>query len=590
MTTNAAANTVTAAPAPSPEPGPSRPANAALTARLLLAALASVAYEASAVALTGVATWLICRAAEQPPLGALGVAVVLVRALAIARGCFRYVERLAGHDAVLTLMARLRGRFFDALVPLAPGGLAHHRRGDLLVRLASDVDAVQDLLLRLVLPTFAVSVVGGAGVAWFWTVLPAAGAALGTGLVVAGIGLPAAALLVSRTDAGLSAAKAELASRTVDLVDGVEDLLLAGAHGEAARREQAAADVVAGLERRRARLRAALSGTAVLVQLGTCAAVGRAALRGDIDPVMTAVLVLTALALMEETLALRAAAEQLGAVVLSVRRVRGVLVGRVADEPAQPARAPEGPVSVVLTDVCVVHPGAERPALSDVSLNVPAGARVALVGPSGSGKSTVLAVVLRFVRPRTGRVSVGGTDLNLLRGADLRPRLVGGLTQDAALFSGSIRSNLLLADPDADESRLWEVLTRVGAGNWVRGLPHGLDTMVGRQGDRLSGGERQRLSLAVALLSDPAILVLDEPVESLDPETADLVVTDMIAATSGRTVLMVSHRLHGLEEMDEIVVMRHGRVAQRGRHADLVRRPGYYRDAYEAEQRVGRQP
>ncbi|MFD5543188.1 thiol reductant ABC exporter subunit CydC, partial [Streptomyces sp. NPDC127079] len=562
-----------------------------LFARLALAAGAAVAYEASVVALTATATWLLCRAAGRPPLGVLAVAVVLVRALAIGRGAFRYAERLAGHDAVLALMARLRGRFFERLVPLAPGRLPGYRTGDLLARLASDVDAVQELLLRVALPAVAVLSVGTAGTAWATALLPAVGPVLAAGLVLAGLVLPAtAALVMHRTDVALAAARADLAARTVDLVEGLEDLLLNGGQETARRWGRTAADAVEALERGRARWLAALTAVGLLVQLTTCAAVGWTAWHGGLDRVTATVLVLTTLTLLEETLQLRAAGERLGTLIGAVRRVGEVLRLRVPDEPAQPVPAPAPPVSLTLTDVSVTYPGAAAPALSGVTLSVPAGARVALVGPSGSGKSTVLALALRLLRADRGRVALGGVDIGELDGAALRPGLVGGLVQEAALFTGSVRANLLLADPHATDERLTQVLARVGAAQWVRRLPDGLDTWIGRRGDRLSGGERQRLLLALALLSDPAVLVLDEPTESLDRATADAVLADTLAATAGRagrTVLLVSHRLHGLEEFDDIIVLEGGRITQRGPHARLVAEPGHYRERWHAEARKG---
>ena len=210
-------------------------------------------------------------------------------------------------------------------------------------------------------------------------------------------------------------------------------------------------------------------------------------------------------------------------------------------------------------------------------------ARVAIVGPSGSGKSTLLLALARLAQPDSGRISLSGTDIATLAGTDLRPGLVGLLTQDARLFTGSVRANLLLAKPNADARQLWSALERAGAADWLRACPAGLNTLVGPDGERFSGGERQRLTLAMALLSDSDVLLLDEPTESLDPATADAVLADTIWAAAGRTLLVVSHRLRGLEGMDTIVVLRDGTVAQRGGHAELLAEPGYYREQYLAE-------
>jgi ATP-binding cassette subfamily C protein CydC len=551
-------------------------------ARLAAAAVAAALCEASAVGLVATAAWLICRAAQQPPLSALMVAIVLVRALAIGRGGFRYVERLAGHDAVLRIMAQLRGKFFDALIPLAPSGLTAFRRGDLLSRLVSDVDAVQDLLLRLALPAFAAFAVGGATTIWVLSVQSSAGLALAFGLVLAILVLPAcAALLTHRVGGRLAVAKTELAARTVDLVEGVEDLLLSDAREAVERREWAAALNVARLERRRGRHRAAVAAAGTFVQLGTCVAVGWYAATGGLDSVAVAVLVLVTLAVLEVALPLLTAAERLGALFASVRRVRAVLQLKVDDEPTVPTNAPEGPIALGLNGITLTYAGADRPALSNVSVNVPAGARVALVGPSGSGKSSILALALRLIRPNKGTVELSGTNIDALAGTDLRPGMVCGLTQDACLFTGSIQSNLRLANEHATDEELWAVLTRVGADEWIRELPGGLDTIVSGQG--LSGGQRQRLVLAAALLANPAVLVLDEPTESLDMAGADAVLADAVAATVGRTVLLVSHRVSGLEAMDQVVVLDDGHVVQHGTHAELMGMPGFYRQQYLAE-------
>jgi ATP-binding cassette subfamily C protein/ATP-binding cassette subfamily C protein CydC len=241
------------------------------------------------------------------------------------------------------------------------------------------------------------------------------------------------------------------------------------------------------------------------------------------------------------------------------------------------------PVSVRLTDVTVRRPGERRPAVDSVSLSVPAGARVAVIGPTGAGKSTLLSLVLGLIAPSSGAVELNGRDIGRLSANDLYPRLVSGLTQDAYLFAGSIRANLLLAEPDASQERLWAVLARVGAADWVHGLTLGLDTSIGPDSGLLAGGQRQRVALATTLLADPSVLVLDEPAESLDDAAADLVFDDIVRATRGRTAIVVSHRIRGLRRFDLIVVMVQGKIVQKGTHEDLITRPGFYREQYLAE-------
>jgi ATP-binding cassette subfamily C protein CydC len=179
--------------------------------------------------------------------------------------------------------------------------------------------------------------------------------------------------------------------------------------------------------------------------------------------------------------------------------------------------------------------------LRGVDLVVPAGSRVVVTGPSGSGKSTLAAVLLRFLEPRSGQLTLGGVDLTKLHGDQVRS-VVGLLTQESHVFDTSIRENLLLAKPGASDLKLWKALYRARLDQFVDGLPQGLDTMVGEHGARLSGGERQRLAFARLLLADHDVLVLDEPTEHLDEETARALLTDLFAAAGRRTVVLLTHR------------------------------------------------
>ncbi|GAA1799973.1 hypothetical protein GCM10009735_35410 [Actinomadura chokoriensis] len=551
--------------------------------RLVGAGLAGAAAELCGLGLIAAAAWLIARAAQRPELAALSLAIVAVRGFALAKGSLRYVERLAGHDAALRALAELRGRVFDALAAARPAARdrGRVRDGDALTRLVSDVDAVQDLLLRCVLPAVAAVACGGAGVAVCAAVHGPAGAVLAGGLLVAGVVLPlAAAWAGGRAAARVAAGREALAVRSLDVLEGAADLAMAGASARFAARAGEAAAGLERAERSGARVAALVSGAGFAVQGVAVAAVAWVGLRAGVDEVGAAVLALTALVAVESVLPLAGAAQRLREVWPSVRRVGAVLAAPAEVAVSRPVAVPRGPLEVELLGVRVSYGGSV--ALDGVDLLVERGRRVAVVGASGAGKSTLLAAVAGRVSAGSGAVLLGGRPLARYAPGDVRAA-VRGLAQDAHVFAGSVRANLLLARPDASEEQVRAAAVRARFAEVVEALPEGWDTVVGAGGRGLSGGQRQRLLLARALLADPPVLLLDEPAEALDPVAADALTRDLLGAPGGGTLLLVTHRLAALEAADEVVVMDRGRIVQRGRHADLLAVPGAYRDLRDAE-------
>ncbi|WP_409234185.1 thiol reductant ABC exporter subunit CydC [Streptomyces sp. PA5.6] len=534
--------------------------------RLLPAALAAAGSELAAAALMATAAWLITRAAEQPPLAAVSVAIVAVRALALGRGALRYVDRLLGHDGVLHAVAGFRARVFEALVPLAPAGTPAFRSGDLLTRLVDDVDAAQDLLLRVMIPATAAFVVAAAATGTVAVLLPGAGVLLGLLLAVAGILVPAAVLVLSRRAGRVEkAARAELAAVTVDLTQGAADLAAYGARGRTHDRARAVTAHIAELERHKA-LTTSLAQAMVLVLQGA-ATVGvtwlalRAHAAGDLPAVQLTVLAVLALVSFEALAPLPAAARRFVEVRASAQRLADLFdtPAPVAD-PRTPDPLPtDAPLDVTITDLRVRHVQDNPPALDGASLRLPAGRRVVLIGASGSGKSTLIAALMRFVPYEAGSIRVGGRELSDCTGADAR-RAITGMTQDAHVFHATIRANLVLAAPGATDAELREAARRARILDWIEALPEGWETVLGGDGATMSGGQRRRLLLARALLADPPVLVLDEPTEGLDPDTAAEVLADILDVTRGRTTLLVTHERAGLAGADEIVTLDRGRI------------------------------
>ncbi|MGW0865583.1 thiol reductant ABC exporter subunit CydD [Streptomyces sp. NPDC002611] len=556
--------------------------------RLALALLLGSLALGSAVGLMATSGWLISRASQQPPVLYLMMAVTATRAFGIGRAVFRYAERLVSHDAVLRMLADTRVAVFRRLERLAPAGLRRTRRGDLLSRLVADVDALQDYWLRWLLPAGAAVVMSAASVGFTAWLLPEAGAVLAAGLLAAGVGVPLITGAVARrAEHRLSPARGVLATRVTDLLTGTAELTVAGALPARTARAREADGALTRIASRAATATALGDGLTALISgltVTAAALVGaQAVAAGRLDGVTMAVVVLTPLAAFEAVLGLPLAVQYRQRVRRSAERVYEVLdAPEPVGEPERPRQAPASPFPVAVKGLTARYEGQDRDAVAGLDLTLEEGRRVAMVGPSGSGKTTLAQLLLRFLDAGSGAYTLAGVDAYALHSDDVR-KLVGLCAQDAHLFDSSLRENLLLAKKDATEDELRAALGRARLLDWAEGLPDGLDTLVGEHGARLSGGQRQRLALARALLADFPVLVLDEPAEHLDLPTADALTADLLAATEGRTTLLITHRLAGLEAVDEVLVLDRGRVVQRGSYPELVAVDGPLREMAERE-------
>ncbi len=549
--------------------------------RLAEASLLGAGAIGASIALMGTSAWLISRASQHPSEASLTLAVVGVQFFGLSRGFLRYGERLVGHDAALRLLADLRVRVYVRLESLAPAGLPAFRRGDLVARVVDDVDSLQDVVLRVLQP-FAVAMLVGAGtVAALWWFLPQAGLVLLVALVLSATAVPwLTGRLATRAEARQATVRGELTAGVIDLIEGAPELVVMGANeaqlarlDTADRRLRVIARQGAGTTGIGLGLTTALAGLACwgALTLGV-----RATHAGSLNGALLAVLALVPLAAFELVSPLPAATQALQRSRVAAGRVFEAMDARPAVvEPQRPAPLGPGAHTLVLRDVWASYPGAGRAALRGVDLDLGPGRRVALVGPSGAGKSTIADVLVRFLPADAGEAMLDGIAMERLAGEEVR-RIVGLVEQSPHLFDTTLAENLRIGRRSASDAELAAVLDRVGLGEWLTGLPDGLGTVVGRGGARISSGQRQRLAVARALLADFPILVLDEPAEHLDPEGADALTATLLALTEGRSTLLISHRLRGLEQVDEIVVLDGGRVAERGTHADLLATGGRY--------------
>lgn len=531
---------------------------------LSLGALAGALAAAASVGLLATSAWLISRAAQRPPVLDLMVAAAAVQAFGLGRSVFRYAERLAGHDAALRLLARTRVACYSRLERLAPAGLADFRSGDLISRLVTDIDSLADRWLRVRLPYIAALAAGAGAAAVCAVLLPAAGLVLAVSLIAAAFAAPAAAIGLSRRAERLIAARrGDLAAASFDLLHGVRELTVFAGTQQALAEPSRADRAVARAEARGSWARGA--GSALTALAGGAAVWGAvilgvpAAGTGTLAGVALAVVVLTPLAAHDAAAALAPAAQQLPRLRSAAARVSAVLEHpEPVTEPEAPVPAPGPPYHLRVTGLRAQwEPGA--PVLRGLNLDLPAGHRVAIMGPTGSGKTTLAMVLLRFLDPAAGTVTLGGQDITALDGDAVR-RIVGLCGQDAHIFDATLAANLRLARPGASDTDLRDALRRARLLDWAGSLPEGLDTPVGEHGARLSGGQRQRLALARVLLADFPVVILDEPAEHLDEQTAGALTRDLLTATAGRSVLLITHHPVRYPDVDQVLRLDHGRL------------------------------
>ena len=536
---------------------------------LLAALLLACCTVAAGVGLLSVAGWFLTAAflAGAKLAFDLFAPSALVRGLALARIALRYAERVTGHGATLDLLADMRTVVFGAIMRLSPAQLAGYRDGDLVARLAGDIDALDTLYLLVIVPALTALALGAAYslIAGAW--LPPAGWLILAAMLVAACIVPYC-LARAAGASGRRAQEAASAARAFvhEAVEGHADLAAFAAEPRAAARFGVAVRSLSGT---RDAVAAAGSAGQFVQQLimGLCLVgllwLGLGAFRArELDGAIWAGLVLGLLALFEVLGPLMRGAARLGTAAAAGARVRALLREPPAlrDVPDVRALPPRGALRA--EGLGYAYPGAAHAVLAGLDLRVEAGERIGIVGASGCGKSTLLALLMRIHDPSEGEITYGGVPIRLAAQSELHGRCTL-LSQHSPVFLGTVRSNLLLGDPAADDARLWQALEQARLADFVRTLEQGLDTWVGEAGRLLSVGQARRLCLARAILAPAVVWLLDEPTAGLDEPTQQAFFSDLGRAAAGRTVVLATHARLPAGAVDRILRLEGGRL-----HAD----------------------
>jgi thiol reductant ABC exporter CydC subunit len=539
------------------------------------------------IGLMATSGFLIAKAALHPAtILLLWMPIVGVRFFGLSRAVFRYAERYFSHDLTFRILRQIRVWLYRRIEPLVPMMWQGRHSGDVLASAIGDIDTLQNFYLRAVAPSLVALLVMGLAVVLMAPFGGDLALALFAGLAAAAAVVPLLThVLAQRAGAEAVQVRARMQTKLADTVEGMPDVLACNLQPKVMQtweREQ-------HLWNRRQLWLAHVDGMGsglliicsqltmwVVLWLGV-----EHVQTGRMDGVYLAMLVLTAMASFEAVMPLPTAFKQLGECIEAGRRMF-----RLTDQvpPVTEQHGSQLPRSAELRvrNVSFQYPGSDRKVLEDISFDLPQGKHIALVGASGSGKSTLIYLLLRLWDPTNGQIELGGVNLRDVE-PDMVRRWFSVVEQNSHLFHESAADNLRLGRPTATLDELRDAASKTQMDQVLRALPEGYNTLLGEFGARLSGGERQRLALARALLKEAPIFLLDEPTTGLDAIAEQRFMKALRMVAAGRSVLLITHRIHGLESFDEILVLKDGRIRERGTHVELLRLNGIYRTMWEIE-------
>ncbi len=547
---------------------------------------------ASSVALMGASAWVISMAALHPNIAVLQVAIVGVRFFGISRGISRYLERLVSHNLTFKILGQLRVWFYESLVPLAPARIMDFQAGDLLSRIISDIKTLEDFYIRSIAPPLVAILVGvGTGI-FLYQYQPVLGIVLGGLFLISGVVIPLLIRwLAHKPGQILVETRTNLSGNLLDFVGGLPDLMVFGQTTEIGNKIRALDRKYHQAQLRLARISGLNAGLLIFFSnLGMWLILILAIpliRSGEIPGVMLAALALVTLSAFEAVQPLPQAMETLSSSLISGQRLFEILDAKptVAD-PEVPQAFP-AQISIKAKGLAFTYPGSQTPALEEIDFDLQLGKTIAIVGPSGSGKTTLGNLLVRFWGGYQGEISLGSgnTPLDSIIQDEIRKH-ISVISQGDALFQDSVQNNISLGDTEADLEDIIEAAKKARIHDLISTLPEGYQTLIGERAGGFSVGEAQRISIARAVLKDAPIFLLDEPTANLDPVIEKDILGTLFGIMEDKTAILITHRLVGLENVDQILVLVGGKILERGTEKELLKLDGYYRQMWSLQNRI----
>ena len=557
---------------------------------MALAALTGFFTIGSSIGLLMTSAWIITKAALHPNVAELQVAIVGVRFFGIARGAFRYAERLISHNITFKLLSKFRVWFYKSVEPLAPAGLSKYKKGDLLTRMVSDVESLEHVYIRVIFPplvaimvTILMWILFGIFNILFSIIITSA-------LVFAGVVVP---IFTTRLNKIIGRRFIEVRARlkmlSVDLAQGLTELIVYGKDKDFAEEFNALNGEYNRLQRRISFIDGLNEGLIMLLLNATIIGILLVAIPQinlhNLTGVDLAVMIVGAMASFEVVLPIPTMAQHFESSMQAAERIFEL----TDTEPnivnsEVPVRNVSGH-TLEFKNVNFTYPGSKYPVLSEVSFELYPEKSIAVVGASGSGKTTLVNLIARFYDVQNGKIRLGGIPISQIDIEVLRKQFAVVL-QSGHIFAGTLRDNLLIANQKATDAELIDALKKANIFETFFSNHSGLDTWVGESGHQISGGERQRLEIARAILKDAPILIFDEPTSNLDSENEKLILDTIMEISKNKSLLLITHRLVAMNKFDEIIVMRNGRIAEQGNEFDLINRKGYYYKMVNAQKQI----